>query len=71
MDHTELRLRCLEAAAKMAGSNPNVEQQARAFYTFVTEGLLDAMALKETLGEGAEINGNIVTAPRGAKGQRK
>jgi hypothetical protein len=29
---------CLEAAAKMAGSNPNVEQQARAFYEFVTEG---------------------------------
>lgn len=37
MTDTEVRIRCIEAAARAPG-NPNTIQQARAFYDFVTEG---------------------------------
>jgi hypothetical protein len=37
MNDLEVRVRCVEAAARVPG-NPNTIQQARAFYEFVTEG---------------------------------
>lgn len=37
MNDREVRVRCIEAAARVPG-NPNTVQQARAFYEFVKEG---------------------------------
>lgn len=38
MNDREVRVRCIEAAARVPG-NPNTVQQARQFYEFVTEAM--------------------------------
>lgn len=70
MNDTEIRLRCIEAAVKVAG-NPNTLQQARSFYEFATEAAPTTAAEEPHLSMSQFANKADFDAAKAAQGGKK